>query len=64
MQKKSILVSTVNPGGTRTSFHKEERPDYLGPEDVARLIYFIASRSDNVLISGPFIVSDKDERIP
>ncbi len=59
-----ISVSTVYPGGINTPFHESDRPSYLGPEDVAEAVYFIATRPDHVLIPELVVVPKSEKRIP
>jgi NAD(P)-dependent dehydrogenase (short-subunit alcohol dehydrogenase family) len=59
-----ISVSTVYPGGINTPFHEGARPSYLGPEEVAEAVYFIATRPEHVLIPDLVIVPKSEKRIP
>ena len=61
---ENIAVTTLYPGGIRTPFHEGDRPAYLDPADVAETIFFIATRTDAVLISELVIVPKSEKNIP
>ncbi len=46
----NIRVTGVYPGGTNTEFRREERPEYMRPESVAKTIYNILSVPSDVVI--------------
>jgi len=56
-----INVSIIYPGGMKTDFHDSPRPDFLDPKEVAKAIYFIATRPYNALVSE-LTITPKNER--
>ncbi len=57
----NINVSIICPGGMQTDFHKGERPAFLKPAEVAKAVYFVATRPHETLISE-LVITPRTER--
>lgn len=60
----NIQVTNIYPGGIDTTFHSTPRPEFMKPQDVAEVIYFVAQRPWNANIADITLAPARDARLP